>query len=616
MHFDQPSQQGYWSTPQEYVSPVPFDEQWASRPVISSNTYVLPATPMTDQGEWAPYYDPTTGETDVMYGMQEDDAFAYSVTDPAQPFMPVDIYSTHVEAPELAMRPATADAVIQAHYPHEQAPWQSRLGINGMDGYWQGELSTHRYQAEPPHHSSASSSSTPSFRTHESFTSSSSRPTAEVASTFVIPRTHSNTSVSSLPAAPRRPLIQNVPRVSRALTYGRAESLSQQEADSADGIGLGFGLGAGFGPAVNSRQPISVRRQQRAAATTESKSSTKVLKTFTLPASPMSNTSSPTFKSTPSFQRAESATMAGRVEPFDVHSGQSSRRSSLSQSAPTTPSLRRSGSGNPFDMDVDTLQAPSQNPTAQLRTPRTPVFDGMNATMPTLPEENMTDAAPPSASNTSIPVRRHNLSSNVDHVASVIHESVKHEPLTIVFEPVTFDKLMTATQCPTRQSKKAPVPRVKTTTPTTKVTPAKRCTAESVLTKESTDHYCQLPKKGRTRVTRLKGSPSTPSTPPALTDSPFAGPVETKVPPANDDDDRIFVCGEPDCRKRFKRHEHLVRHERFHTQEKPYSCDICHRDFTRRDNMFAHRKSHDKKTVELETPTVVKMRTTKTSKSD
>ncbi|RKP27313.1 hypothetical protein SYNPS1DRAFT_9871, partial [Syncephalis pseudoplumigaleata] len=45
------------------------------------------------------------------------------------------------------------------------------------------------------------------------------------------------------------------------------------------------------------------------------------------------------------------------------------------------------------------------------------------------------------------------------------------------------------------------------------------------------------------------------------------------------------VC--PICQRRFNRAEHVRRHQRVHTQERPYSCSWagCTRQFARRDNL-------------------------------
>ncbi|KAL1985810.1 hypothetical protein VTN96DRAFT_7302 [Rasamsonia emersonii] len=59
-----------------------------------------------------------------------------------------------------------------------------------------------------------------------------------------------------------------------------------------------------------------------------------------------------------------------------------------------------------------------------------------------------------------------------------------------------------------------------------------------------------------------------------------------------------FRCKEPGCKGRFKRQEHLKRHMKSHSKEKPHVCWVpgCHRAFSRSDNLNAHyTKTHSKR---------------------
>ncbi|KAL1921477.1 uncharacterized protein VTP21DRAFT_11193 [Calcarisporiella thermophila] len=57
---------------------------------------------------------------------------------------------------------------------------------------------------------------------------------------------------------------------------------------------------------------------------------------------------------------------------------------------------------------------------------------------------------------------------------------------------------------------------------------------------------------------------------------------------------KIFPCNYDDCTRVFTRSEHLERHFRKHTGEKPYSCIVpnCPRTFSRFDNMLQHTTTH------------------------
>ncbi|KAI9810746.1 MAG: hypothetical protein M1827_006084 [Pycnora praestabilis] len=63
------------------------------------------------------------------------------------------------------------------------------------------------------------------------------------------------------------------------------------------------------------------------------------------------------------------------------------------------------------------------------------------------------------------------------------------------------------------------------------------------------------------------------------------------------EDAKPHACQEvPGCKRRFKRQEHLKRHEKTHRNDKPYVCPIpkCERAFNRQDNLKAHKTTHKK----------------------
>ncbi|KAF2275184.1 transcription factor steA [Westerdykella ornata] len=58
-------------------------------------------------------------------------------------------------------------------------------------------------------------------------------------------------------------------------------------------------------------------------------------------------------------------------------------------------------------------------------------------------------------------------------------------------------------------------------------------------------------------------------------------------------------CPIPACGRLFKRLEHLKRHVRTHTQERPYVCPHCNKAFSRSDNLAQHRRIHEQRDGEL-----------------
>ncbi|CAG8451758.1 3528_t:CDS:2 [Ambispora leptoticha] len=57
---------------------------------------------------------------------------------------------------------------------------------------------------------------------------------------------------------------------------------------------------------------------------------------------------------------------------------------------------------------------------------------------------------------------------------------------------------------------------------------------------------------------------------------------------------KTYNCPLPTCGRLFKRLEHLKRHVRTHTMERPYACPICGKRFSRSDNLAQHRKTHER----------------------
>lgn len=55
---------------------------------------------------------------------------------------------------------------------------------------------------------------------------------------------------------------------------------------------------------------------------------------------------------------------------------------------------------------------------------------------------------------------------------------------------------------------------------------------------------------------------------------------------------RVFKCtGYPDCNMSFTRSEHLARHKRKHTGERPFTCPHCSKNFSRLDNLRQHKQA-------------------------
>jgi hypothetical protein len=77
-------------------------------------------------------------------------------------------------------------------------------------------------------------------------------------------------------------------------------------------------------------------------------------------------------------------------------------------------------------------------------------------------------------------------------------------------------------------------------------------------------------------------------------------PLQPTPTPANA---RLYTCGK--CSKSYARLDHLSRHVRMHTQEKPYQCQVCSKAFARADLLKRHTLGHSKDDPQANKPAIV-----------
>lgn len=110
----------------------------------------------------------------------------------------------------------------------------------------------------------------------------------------------------------------------------------------------------------------------------------------------------------------------------------------------------------------------------------------------------------------------------------------------------------------------------------------------------------------------------TPSLSPAYLEAPFQSYAQSlggmqiphQMPYAGQemsvDPNRKYICPEDGCRRWFKRREHMKRHIKTHTGERPHMCprNGCQKTFSRMDNLNQHMRIHEKETAVLNADTL------------
>ncbi|KAI8871279.1 hypothetical protein GQ42DRAFT_162117 [Ramicandelaber brevisporus] len=124
------------------------------------------------------------------------------------------------------------------------------------------------------------------------------------------------------------------------------------------------------------------------------------------------------------------------------------------------------------------------------------------------------------------------------------------------------------------------------TTLASSTTPAPTCAPDDLLPNDS------VPMLGSMSVSEQTQQSSDGTPTPEDTKAQQSKASRAPVKRSTDDPNRKYICSVPGCGSRFNRSEHLKRHESTHSGQRPFECDICHRFFSRYDNMKQHREIH------------------------
>ncbi|KAG2006285.1 STE-12 alpha [Coprinopsis cinerea AmutBmut pab1-1] len=116
------------------------------------------------------------------------------------------------------------------------------------------------------------------------------------------------------------------------------------------------------------------------------------------------------------------------------------------------------------------------------------------------------------------------------------------------------------------------------------------------LSSSFADSFSYLGSSGATQDPAAQSTGNAPNSQPRSDPSQPAPVSSTAMYEQHGPDGKIkaFVCPLFSCGRLFKRMEHLKRHLRTHTMERPFACTKCNKKFSRSDNLNQHLRTHDR----------------------